>query len=65
MHEILKDYVREISVVKDKDSSDALCEKVKDKLFEREEYKKFLLDPVTKSTVDRVLSECKKYCYKT
>ncbi len=65
MHEILKDYVREISVVKDKDSSDALCEKVKDRLFEREEYKKFLLDPVTKSTVDRVLSECKKYCYKT
>lgn len=69
MHEILKYYVIEYNknndLVTDGQSSDALFEKVKAKVLEKDEYKKFILEPSTKATAERVLKECKGYCYKT
>lgn len=65
MHEILNGYVKHLEEVCDENSSNALFDSVKQKILDREEYKKFLLDAETSATVKRVLNECKKYCYKT
>lgn len=65
MHEIFKKYVKEMAAVSDKDSSDALFDKVKSEVLEDEAYKKFLSDNSTKAAVNRVLNESKGYCYKT
>ena len=65
MHDIFRYYAQNIGSVKDKESSDALFERVKDKVLERDEYKKYLADSATRSTVKRVLRESKKYCFNT
>jgi ATP-dependent helicase/nuclease subunit B len=65
MHEILRTFVLRIKEVNDKESSDALFESIKNKVLERNEYKKFLSDAANFSTVQRVMKECKGYCYKT
>ncbi len=65
MHEILSEYVKRIKTVNDRAQSDELFESIKDKVLERDEYKKFLGDGGTNATVKRVLRECKEYAYKT
>ena len=65
MHEIFSIYAKEMNKVTDLESSNALFERAKDQVVQREEYKKFLLDGRNNATVNRVLDECKKYCYKT
>ncbi len=65
MHDILKGFVRGLNKVSDRVSSDALFEQVAKSVLEKEEYKKYLTDLSSISTVNRVLSECKEYCYKT
>lgn len=65
MHDIFCIYAKDIAKVSDKESSDALFESAKLKVIESGDYKKFLTDSVNSTTIDRILSECKKYCYKT
>ena len=65
VHDVLNGYAQRLDRVIDENSSNALFEEVKDKVIEKEEYKKFLLDSGTNATVKRVLNECKKYCYDT
>lgn len=65
MHEIFRVYAKRMNEVTDKVSSDALFDSIKEKVMEREEYKKYAADSSTKATVNRVLAECKKYCYDT
>ncbi|MBE5753965.1 MAG: hypothetical protein E7340_01335 [Clostridiales bacterium] len=65
MHDILKGYVRGLKQVSDKTTSDALFEKVSKTVLEKDEYKKYLTDFSAICTVNRVLRECKEYCYKT
>ena len=65
MHEILSEYVKNIKLVTSREDSDNLFERVKDKILERDEYKKFLQDGGTNATVKRVMRECKEYAFKT
>lgn len=65
MHDIFKDYTLFLDKVVDKESSDKLFLEVSEKVLARDEYNKFLTDSETKTTVQRVLDECSKYCYNT
>ena len=65
MHEILKDYVKLMHTVTDKYTSDKLFDKISTEVLSRDEYKKFLSEKATSATVNRVLNECRQYCYKT
>ncbi len=65
MHQIFDEFVSKMSCATDKESCDKLFEEIAKGVLEREEYKKFLLESSTSTTIKRVLSECKKYCYKT
>ena len=65
MHEILRAFVTQIDAVSNEQTSDELFNEISKQLLEKKEYKKFLSDSATKATLDRVLNECKKYCYKT
>lgn len=65
MHEILSQYVQDVYSINSKEESNALFEKIKDKVLEKDEYKKYLEEPSTFETVKRVLRECKEYAFKT
>ncbi|MBQ9734898.1 MAG: exodeoxyribonuclease V subunit gamma [Clostridia bacterium] len=65
MHEIFRRYANEMDKVTDERSSDQLFDKIKDKILEREEYKRFLSDGANRAAVSRVVRESKKYCYET
>ncbi len=65
IHDILNRYVKNLNQVSDENTSNALFEKEKDFVLNKEEYKKHLADSETKATVSRALLECKEYCYKT
>ena len=65
MHEIFSLYALNIDKVSDEQSSNQLFDSLSSGVLERDEYQRFLLEPSSKMTVDRVLVECKKYCYKT
>ncbi len=65
MHDILNMYIKDIGQVHDRESSDQLFERVKKKVLETAVYAKFYQDKVTAVTMDRVISECMEYCYKT
>lgn len=65
MHEIFSKYCLSMHLVKDRESSDRLFDEIKEQVLNREEYKKFLSDGATATTVKRVIKECKEYCYKT
>lgn len=65
MHDVFKNYVENIDGVFDEQTSNQLFEKIKLAVLEDEVYKKFLSDPASKCSVDRILTESKNYCYKT
>lgn len=65
MHEIFSLYTLNVDSVNDEQSSNQLFDSITLKILERDEYKRFMQDESSKMTVDRVLAECKKYCYKT
>ncbi len=65
MHEILCRYANSIDKVFDEKSSNEMFDKIKDKILEREEYKRFLADGANRAAVNRVVRESKKYCYQT
>lgn len=65
MHEIFCIYAKNMNKVSDLQTSNQVFESAKEQVLSRQEYKRYLLDSATKMTVERVLSECKKYCYKT
>lgn len=65
MHEIFCKYADQIDSVTDEQSSNALFDRIKDSILEREEYKRYLSDGQNKATVSRVINESRKYCYHT
>ena len=65
MHEILRIFVCRIDEISEQITPKILFEQIKNKVLERDEYKKFLSDSTTLATVNRVLKECEKYCEKT
>ncbi len=65
MHQIFDEFVSKMDSVTDKEGCFALFDEISKTVLERDEYKKFLAESSTSMTIKRVLSECKKYCYKT
>ncbi len=65
MHEIFSLFTLNIDKVSDEQSSNSLFDSLASSVLQRDEYQRFVLDEGSKMTVDRVLVECKKYCYKT
>ena len=65
MHQIFDEFIKEINSISDKESFEAVFDKVSKQVLEREEYKKFLSESRSNMTIKRVLKECKKYCFKT
>ncbi len=65
MHEILRSFVIRLGEINDITTPTALFDEIKDKVLERNEFKRFLYEPSTMASVDRVLRECKQYCNKT
>ena len=65
MHEIFALFALNVDKVSDEQSSNQLFDSLSSGVLERDEYQRFLLDASSKMTVERVLTECKKYCYKT
>lgn len=65
MHEIFKLYVDKIERVFDENSSNELFKISADTVLSQDEYKKFLSEKDTAAAVSRVLTESRKYCYKT
>ena len=65
IHEILSLYALSLDKIDGEQSSDEVFEQIKLKVLEKDEYKKFLSNEETLVTVNRVLSESKKYCYQT
>lgn len=65
MHDVFRLYAKGLKDVFDEQSSEKVFFNAASEVLEKEEYKRFLSDPAMKATMDRVLSESKKYCYKT
>ena len=65
MHDIFSAYALRLDEVEDENTSNALFDSISAQVLERKDYKKFLEDSALKTTIKRVLLECKKYCYKT
>ena len=65
MHEIFSLYTLNIDKVSDEKSSNDLFDSLVDTVLKSDEFQRFLTEPSSKMTVERVLVECKKYCYKT
>ncbi|MBQ9103971.1 MAG: PD-(D/E)XK nuclease family protein [Clostridia bacterium] len=69
VHEIVEKFVNDVYVektvsVKDKSSCDEYCVLCAETVINgKQEYKFLLEDAETKASVDRVISEAKKYCY--
>ncbi|MBR2871518.1 MAG: exodeoxyribonuclease V subunit gamma [Clostridia bacterium] len=64
MHELFAEYLKNISKVYDKQSSDALFDSLVESLLARPEYKRFEGDGAKWSSISRALLECKKFCFK-
>ncbi len=65
IHEIMMGYVQGISQVTDKASSDELVDKVVERTLKSSDYKKFSFGKDNGATLDRMINECRKYCFKT
>jgi len=65
MHQIFDEFISKIEYVSDKKSFDNIFDEIVKGILELDEYKKFCLDSSTNMTIKRVISESKKYCYKT
>lgn len=65
MHEIFAEYLENISLVKDEQTSSELFNQIKDKILERKEYKRFENDKSFYYAIERALNECKNFCYRT
>jgi len=63
-HEIFKGYAAKVSEVNDKQSSDALFEKVSQEVLSRDDFAPFLKDCAGNASLKYLLKECKAYCYK-
>lgn len=64
MHEIFGEYLTRINEITDWASSVSVVEDIKNKLFEREEYKRYLSSPDSLYNVESAVKECAKFCYK-
>ncbi len=64
MHEVLKNYVARIGEVSDRESSKILFNNIVLDLMERPEYLSLKGSESDEATMQRVLSECEKFCYK-
>ncbi len=66
-HNVLEEYAKKLGngKIDGKDSSNKAIEKSIQEVLSREEFKRYLEDTETYSSINRVLDECKKYCDKT
>lgn len=65
IHDIFSNYTSRLTEVFDRQSSDKVVEEICAQLLVGDEYQRYMLDKVTKSTIERVKRESKDYCYKT
>ncbi len=65
VHALLREYALNVHKVCDKETSDNLFQEIKSKIMQKDEFKKYALDEVSKATADRLFEEGKKYCYQT
>lgn len=63
LHEVSENYVKNISRVEDKISSDMLVEEIFNKLMEDENYKKYLQNAKLEFTLERLKKESKRVCF--
>lgn len=65
MHDVFKNYIKGLSKVTDKTTSDALCDSAFDKVTSSDEYAVFFNSAENLFTMSDVKLECEKFCYKT
>ncbi len=65
MHDILKEFIDGIGSIKDLQGCYDYFENIKTKILSKPLYSRFYSDKATATTMDRVIEECKKYCFKT
>lgn len=62
-HAIFSEYVKKIERVKDKESSNNLFEEISNELLSSAEYKRYLLSPQSKFSINSLLNANKKLCF--
>lgn len=65
MHEIMEAFVNRIEEVVDEKTSNKLFDDVCEEILKNTKYEKYQKDEVTKNSIIRALSECRKYCFRT
>lgn len=65
MHDILKSFIDGLDSVKDLSGCAKHFEEVKNEILSKPLYSRFYSDKATATTMDRVIEECKNYCFKT
>lgn len=65
MHEILKEYVKNVDKVFNQESSNEVFEKAKAFVINKPKFISIVQDEETSFAFNNALEECKKYCYKT
>ncbi|MBQ3219688.1 MAG: PD-(D/E)XK nuclease family protein [Clostridia bacterium] len=65
MHEILKKFIDRIGEAFDLESLSALFDNVKDEVLKMPIYARYYADKTTSTTMNRVIEECKGYCFNT
>ncbi len=63
LHELTEVYVSRINEVKDKDSSDGLVEEIIEEVLKREEYSRYLNNPMYAYNFSHLKKEGKRVCY--
>lgn len=65
MHDIFAEYLANIELVKDQQSSNELFNQIRDKMLCRKDYKRFDNDKSFYYAIERALKECERFCFKT
>jgi ATP-dependent helicase/nuclease subunit B len=65
MHDVFNDFINRLDSVNCDSECNNLFKDVKEKVLKKSEYLRYFSDSQTACTMDRVISECEKYCKKT
>ncbi|MDY6367676.1 MAG: PD-(D/E)XK nuclease family protein, partial [Clostridia bacterium] len=65
MHALFEKYFESFDKIKDKATSDNVFNEALNKTIENPDFKKFFEDKENGALIDRIISEAKKYCYKS
>ncbi len=64
MHEIFAQYLQNLDKIVDENTSEKVLSDAVEKILSRADFVRYTTDPSQKSMLDRVINECKKFCYK-